>query len=89
MLNLLLPAFDVIFLTQYINNPRAVEAGELLTLAQQIRANASTPKVSQVVLHAAARPADALRLAKAIAQSDDLICIAGSFFLAAELRPLL
>jgi hypothetical protein len=28
-------------------------------------------------------------MARLIAQPDDLICIAGSFFLAAELRPLL
>lgn len=86
MLKLLLPACDTIFLTQYLNNPRAVEAGELLTIAQQLRAATGT---AMPILHATVRPADALRLSRAIAQPDDLICIAGSFFLAAELRPAL
>lgn len=85
MLQLVLPAFDTVFLTQYTNNPRAVDAGELLSISQQIRAaNNGRP-----TLHATARPADALRLARDLAVPDDLICIAGSFFLAAELRPLL
>jgi len=84
MLERLLPAFDTLILTQYINNPRAVDAGDLLRVAQQIRLQESS---SQPVLHATVRPADALRLARLLAQPDDLICIAGSFFLAAELRP--
>jgi dihydrofolate synthase/folylpolyglutamate synthase len=39
-------------------------------------------------LHTMGRPAEAWRLACALAASDDLICITGSFFLAAELRPI-
>ncbi|HEY2410601.1 MAG TPA: folylpolyglutamate synthase/dihydrofolate synthase family protein [Pirellulaceae bacterium] len=103
MLKLVLPAFDVIFLTQYINNPRAVETGELLTIAQQLRNALPLPLGEgrgedlsfgandslHPTLHACVRPTEALRLARAIAQPNDLICIAGSFFLAAELRPLL
>jgi dihydrofolate synthase/folylpolyglutamate synthase len=90
MLERLLPAFNTVFLTQYVNNPRAMEAEGLLAIAQQIRrasnANNDSPPAT---LHAAVRPHDALRLARLVASPDDLICIAGSFFLAAELRPLI
>jgi dihydrofolate synthase/folylpolyglutamate synthase len=104
MLKLLLPAFDTIFLTQYVNNPRSVDAGELLTIAQQLRSTYSLPLPpspplplgdargeggSRPILHATARPTDSLRLARALATPHDLITIAGSFFLAAELRPAL
>jgi dihydrofolate synthase/folylpolyglutamate synthase len=103
MLKLVLSAFDVIFLTQYIHNPRAVETGELLTIAQQLRNTLpihlgegrgegirfGSKDKHHPTLHACVRPTEALRLARAIAQSDDLICIAGSFFLAAELRKAL
>jgi dihydrofolate synthase/folylpolyglutamate synthase len=88
MLKLVLPAFDTIFLTQYIENPRAVPAESLLATALQIR-EAITNGAPRPTLHATVRPPDALRLARAVAGVDDLICIAGSFFLAAELRPLL
>ena len=87
MLKLVLPAFDTVFLTQYIHNPRAMEAEGLLANAQQILANADG--ALRPALHATARPQDALRLARAVATAEDLICISGSFFLAAELRPLL
>jgi dihydrofolate synthase/folylpolyglutamate synthase len=103
MLKLVLPAFDVVFLTQYINNPRAVETGDLLTIALQVRNTVYLPlppgegrgeglgisskRSLRPTLHACVRPTEALRLARAIAQPNDLICIAGSFFLAAELRP--
>ena len=40
MLKLSLPAFDTVFLTQYIHNPRAMEAEALLAIAQQLRAAA-------------------------------------------------
>jgi dihydrofolate synthase/folylpolyglutamate synthase len=86
MLKLVLPAFDIIFLTQYVENPRAVPAEGLLAAALEIRRTAASAKPT---LHATVRPSDALRLARAVADEQDLICIAGSFFLAAELRPLL
>jgi dihydrofolate synthase / folylpolyglutamate synthase len=88
MLGLLLPAFDTIFLTNYIDNPRAMPAESLLAIAQEMRAK-QTDRTTHPILHATARPEDALRLARAIATPQDLICITGSFFLAAELRPLL
>jgi dihydrofolate synthase/folylpolyglutamate synthase len=87
MLRLVLPAFDTIFLTQYIHNPRATEAEALLSLAQRLKAEGADGS-PRPALHATARPTDALRLAHLVAGQDDLICVTGSFFLAAELRPL-
>jgi len=88
MLERMLPAFDTIFLTQYIHNPRAATTESLLAIALDLRQQ-NTGDSTRPKLHAATRPEDALRMARLIARPDDLICIAGSFFLAAELRPLL
>ena len=89
MLKLVLPAFDIVFLTQYIHNPRAVPAETLLAAALELRRAAANGNGRYPIIHATVRPQDALRLARAVAAQEDLICIAGSFFLAAELRPLL
>ena len=86
MLKLLLPAFDTIFLTQYLNNP-------LRCRSRRTFDNRSTnPRRHQhhsphTPRHRPPhrRPPPLPR----IAQPSDLICIAGSFFLAAELRPAL
>ena len=80
LLRRLLPAFDVVIVTQYITNPRAVPANELQELAATI---CDRP------LHVAATPAVAWSMAQSITTADDLIVVAGSFFLAAELRPLI
>src|SRR5439155_24138696 len=88
MLQLVLPAFDTVLLTQYMHNPRAASVESLLAIALQIRGSGGNG-APRPTLHATARPPDALHLARTIAHDDDLICIAGSFYLAAELRPLL
>jgi dihydrofolate synthase/folylpolyglutamate synthase len=89
MLKLVLPEFDTVFLTQYIENPRATPAESLMATALELRTAAANGDGQGPKLHATVRPADALRLARAVAAAEDLICIAGSFFLAAELRPLM
>jgi dihydrofolate synthase/folylpolyglutamate synthase len=86
MLARLLPQFDEVILTQYIENPRAVEPEQLLALAQQalpLGAAAVRP-----VLHVAPTPGAAWTQVSTHAGREDLVCITGSFFLAAELRPL-
>jgi dihydrofolate synthase/folylpolyglutamate synthase len=80
MLRLLLPKFDSVILTQYQTNPRGMPIGELADLVQAV---ASRP------CHVAADAASAWRLASNLASSDDLICVTGSFFIAAELRELI
>lgn len=83
MLRLLLPKFDRVVLTKYVNNPRAVEPEELLTLAKSV---AGDDRDSIFKLELAAEPLTAWKRAQELAEADDLICITGSFFLAAELR---
>jgi dihydrofolate synthase/folylpolyglutamate synthase len=84
MLQLVLPRFAAIVLTQYIHNPRATETEELTEVAREI----ITAKGLAPELQTAATPGEAWTLAQRLAGPDDLICITGSFFLAAELRPL-
>jgi dihydrofolate synthase/folylpolyglutamate synthase len=76
----LLPRFDSIILTQYLHNPRSVSAESLWRLMQT---------VSDVPCHVATTPAEAWRIARRITTPDDLICVTGSFFIAAEVRELI
>ena len=76
----LLPRFDTVILTQYLNNPRAVPPRSLMRLIQS---------VSDVVCHVASTPAEAWQLARRITTPDDLICVTGSFFIGAEVRELI
>ena len=87
IVNAALPAFDEIVATQFENNPRALpadELGSIVSTAIQQHGD-SDNKRCHVVQH----PQQAWRAAFAAAGDDDLICIAGSFFLAAQLRGLI
>jgi dihydrofolate synthase/folylpolyglutamate synthase len=91
MLRLLLPQFDSVVLTQYVENPRAVEPEQLHQLAQTVVRSGNEPAATNgqpaVLIYTAATPAEAWEIARESAEADDLICVTGSFFLAAELRP--
>lgn len=80
LLQLLRDHFDEFILTRFVENPRAVELPELAEMAQQLE----LPEWSL-----AATPAEALTRARERATADDLICVTGSFFLAAEVSELL
>lgn len=80
LLRRLLPHFDTVIVTQYVSNPRAISADELGRLASTITTRS---------VHVVPNPSAALTFAKSLTTPRDLLCIAGSFFLAAELRPLL
>lgn len=75
LLRLLDQTFDEFVLTAYSENPRAIPVHELEQLAQGIL---QRPFVT------AASPEVALRRALSAATTEDLVCITGSFFLAAE-----
>jgi dihydrofolate synthase/folylpolyglutamate synthase len=77
MLALLLPRFDRVIFTRYRNNPRGVPPDEMARLALDLGG-----REIQVCLD----PASAWRIARGGAGAADLICIAGSFFIAAEMR---
>jgi dihydrofolate synthase / folylpolyglutamate synthase len=114
MLGHLLPNFDEIFFTRYLENPRAVPPEQLAAVATELSAmpkgtvpfsgdcpdfrdakmglspseNRDSPRLGRQwpVL---ASPAEAWQAARGSAAADDLICITGSFFLAAEVQPLI
>ncbi|MEI8019281.1 MAG: folylpolyglutamate synthase/dihydrofolate synthase family protein [Schlesneria sp.] len=77
ILRQLLPNFDTVILTRYLNNPRGVGLDDLGSLVESISCRQ---------YHFAASPISAWDLAKRLASRDDMIVITGSFFLAAELR---
>lgn len=77
MLWLLLARFDRAIFTRYENNPRGVPPDELADLARQI---------SDLPVDVCPRPAAAWERARELATDDALICVTGSFFIAAEMR---
>ncbi|NQU19749.1 MAG: bifunctional folylpolyglutamate synthase/dihydrofolate synthase [Candidatus Nealsonbacteria bacterium] len=77
MLQHLLEDFDKVLFTQYLSNPRAMPPEEVASIAREL-----TGRQYDVV----ADPSDALSQIRRSAGPDDLICITGSFFIAAELR---
>lgn len=77
LLRILGGAFDQFILTAYQENPRAVPVAELLEIAQS---------VMSVPCEVAATPALAMEQALSAAGEDDLLCVTGSFFLAAEVQ---
>lgn len=85
MLVTLLPHFQTVVLTQYLSNPRRVPVMELLKLTQSIQQQ--TGNNSNVIV--ASSPDDAWLQAKESATAETLICVTGSFFIAAEIRELL
>ncbi|MBX3441028.1 MAG: bifunctional folylpolyglutamate synthase/dihydrofolate synthase [Planctomyces sp.] len=80
MLTILARHFDDIVLTRYMHNPRALPVDQLEALARPL---------ADRRLHVAADPASALQAARALAGAEDLICVTGSLFLAAEAQRLM
>ncbi len=79
-LQALLPCFDTIIATRYIENPRSVPPE---TIADRILESFGRP------VRTAVDPAQALELARTLTAPDDLICVTGSLFLAAESRAII
>ena len=73
--------FDRIMVTQYQENPRAVPADEL---AEIIRGELAGHTPALLIVRT---PREAWQVATQSAAPGECICIAGSFFLAAEMRP--
>jgi dihydrofolate synthase/folylpolyglutamate synthase len=88
MLEQLLPRFDEVVLTRYIKNPRAVPVEELVALANKLGKMHDHDRAATQI-HAAETPDAAWRKARELGDEQSLLCVAGSFFLAAELRPRL
>ena len=77
ILGRLLEQFDEIIFTRYLNNPRAVPPGELAAVAAELdgRRHRVCPT-----------PLDAWDQVGRMASPEDLICVTGSFYIAAEMR---
>jgi dihydrofolate synthase/folylpolyglutamate synthase len=80
MLAVVAGRFDHVVVTRYATNPRAATLPQLVEACR--RAGLDPPTV-------ATAPAEAVRLARTLAKADGLVCVAGSFFLAAEVRSVL
>jgi dihydrofolate synthase/folylpolyglutamate synthase len=79
MLARLVPRFDKVILTRYRNNPRSVSTEELV--------EAIEPQFADRVV-VCATPDVAWQTARQLADRDTLLCVTGSFFIAAEVRTL-
>ena len=80
MLRLLVPRFETIVFTRYTNNPRGMPPEELDAIASEL--GAANRQICD-------DPAEAWRVARRMADDDSLICVTGSFFIAAEMRAIL
>lgn len=78
----LAPHFQRIIVTEYQDNPRAVPVNKLTEIVQKELGESNTP------VEVLVKPRDAWQAAVRSAAPGECICIAGSFFLAAEMRPL-
>ncbi len=83
MLRQLLPEFDVVILSRFVDNPRSADPADLLQTARRLL---SDNGASRCQLICEDTPRAAWERAHGLASPRDTICIAGSFFLAAELR---
>lgn len=75
----LIPHFDCVILTRYVTNQRGIPVDAL---------DAQANRVSVRSIHTEKDPADAWQAAVRVCPENGLICVAGSFFLAAEIRRL-
>jgi dihydrofolate synthase / folylpolyglutamate synthase len=87
MLRVLLPYFDRVVATEFQENPRAVPARQLAGWCREELLKLDRVADEECVAERPA-PEDAWRLARQWAQPGDLLCITGSFFIAAEMLPL-
>ena len=83
MLNLLLPRFQKVIFTRFVENPRARHPQELLEAANNISAASG---VAHCQFEVCDQPIDAWHRAKQLATQNSVLCLAGSAFLIAELR---
>ncbi len=80
ILECLVGRFDELYFTRYAGNSRAVPPEELQQMAEELTGRR---------WHVADQSAEAWEAARQAATADDLICITGSFFLAAEMKSMI
>jgi len=85
MLRLLLPHFDSVILTKYGNNPRARDPNELLEIAGPLKLATG----ARSAIMSCPTSIETLAELRRLRPSSSLVCVTGSFFIAAEMRGLL
>lgn len=80
LVRMLLPHFDTVIITKYLENPRGVPIEDLESYILTI---------SDRPVHTVTDSYSAWKLARKLAESSDQIVVTGSFFLIAELRDLI
>jgi dihydrofolate synthase/folylpolyglutamate synthase len=78
-LRALLPWFDEVIATRYVENPRSVPPETIVATVFEMTGQA---------IRCTSDPAEALELAQRLTAPDHLICVTGSLFLAAEARAI-
>lgn len=81
----LLPQFNEVILTQFTHNPRGLPVTDLATLVTAVKRELSLSTTISTADH----PQAAWETWRQRATPESLLCITGSFFLAAELTPFL
>jgi dihydrofolate synthase/folylpolyglutamate synthase len=91
MLRRLLPHFDQVVFTRFLNNPRSADPDELAQVARELAAEPDCrwPHGETNIIHVCPDPESAWRQMSSFINPEDLVCVTGSFFFAAEMRPLL
>jgi dihydrofolate synthase/folylpolyglutamate synthase len=89
MLNYVLPAFDHVVLTRFETNPRGIPVDQLAEIADRCRQSCTESGKQAAALSCAANPETALTQARLMTEPDDVVCVAGSIFLSAEVRGIL
>ena len=79
-LRALLPLFDTVIATRYVENPRSVPPEDIALAAAALDGRA---------VYTNHDPASALEMARRVSSPEALVCVTGSLFLAAEARAIL
>ena len=88
MLEHIANCFDSVVLTEFGESSRSMPLAELADLAEQIQAERRESAHRECVFRCESGPQSAWKAAVE-SPGTDLICVTGSFFLAAEIRTLL
>ena len=86
MLHALLPHFDRAIFTVFIDNPRAMPVEKMMDI--YARLDILGDSGHQIRCETAANPNTAWEMAASQLATNDLLCVTGSTFLVAEVRPL-
>ncbi|MBN8599999.1 MAG: bifunctional folylpolyglutamate synthase/dihydrofolate synthase [Planctomycetes bacterium] len=91
MLRELVVSANVLVLTQYRENPRAVPIAQLQEIVAELATSEGPVFAKKMRAHTiiAKDPAEAYEMGLQLCGPDDLLCATGSFFLAAELFPII